>query len=68
MKLEDSVIYLDTVNRRILAIVRCVHRDGTYTVESRFVLNDKGEREGPYLGYKYRMEGADLSPAAGDLV
>lgn len=47
----------------VLAIVHQVHRDGYYTVEARFLLNESGETEGTYLGYKYRINGSDLTPA-----
>lgn len=39
----------------ISAIIKCMHRDGTVTVEAQHFLNADGEITGAYLGYRYRM-------------
>lgn len=49
---------------KILACVRCMHRDGSVTVEARFFLDPQGEVSGTYLGYRYRLERALLSEVA----
>ncbi len=48
--------------QRVNAIVRSVHRDGSVTVEARFMLDEKGEREGGYVGHKYRLYQNDVYP------
>lgn len=47
----------------IRAIVRNVHRDGTSTVEARFVLNRDGIPISGYLGYRYRLANSLLRAA-----
>lgn len=49
----------------ISAIVRRVHRDGTVTVEARFVLDKDGNATGGYLNHRYRISAKLLSPAGG---
>jgi len=52
-------------NQTISAIVRRVHRDGTATVEARFVLDEEGNvTPGCYLGYRYRYAQSALTPTA----
>lgn len=41
-------------------IVRARHRDGTYTIEARHVLDGAGNRKPGYLGFRYRMYETDL--------
>ena len=43
----------------IEAIVRTLHRDGSVTVEARWVLPAR-RQGGGYLGYRYRMKTSDL--------
>ncbi|NEV75484.1 hypothetical protein DYI24_00110 [Rhodopseudomonas sp. BR0C11] len=40
---------------RVSAIVKRRHRDGTATVEARFVMNQDGTERGCYLGFRYRL-------------
>lgn len=63
MKRNDRVEYRTPAGHRVLAIVRRAHRDGSYTVESRFFLNKIGKAEHGYLGYSFRLMGSDLVPA-----
>jgi hypothetical protein len=49
--------------RKVAAIVRRAHRDGTVTVEARFFVNSAGAREVGYLGYRYRYEASLLKAA-----
>lgn len=39
----------------VSAKVERVHKDGTVTVQARFLLSDDGEPEGCFLGYTYRI-------------
>jgi hypothetical protein len=59
----DFVTYALRLNGpyRIQATVRTVHRDGSVTVEARHVLRSDGKPHGAYLGYRYRMDPADLA-------
>lgn len=70
----EIVYYRLHDNAHVEAIVRSVHRDGTLTVESRFVLDERGnsmpDRQGhvitkpPYLGYRRRIHPTGLSSNA----
>ncbi len=54
---------LEGAGPTISAIVRCAHKDGTATVEARFVLDGDGNKIVPgYLGYRYRIDQAVLTP------
>ncbi|WBU27571.1 hypothetical protein OOZ54_12790 [Rhodopseudomonas palustris] len=46
---------------RVSAIVKRRHRDGTATVEARFVMNSDGTERGCYLGFRYRMNVSNLA-------
>lgn len=61
-KLGDTVTYRVRSNT-FQGKVRRAHRDGTYTVETQFVLDDKGEVVPGFLGYRYQIYGRDLSAA-----
>lgn len=59
-KKGSIVQYRDGGDRHIQAIVRTVHKDGTYTVEAQFSLTRDGRREGQYLGYCWRLSRDEL--------
>lgn len=54
----------DCRGRTITAIIRRAHRDGTVTVEARHVLDDSGNIQGCYLGFRFRYDAADLRASA----
>lgn len=64
LKRDDFVEYKTTTGHRILAIIRRCHRDGSYTVESRFSLNKVGKPERGYLGYTFRILSSDVAAAS----
>ena len=60
---HDHVTYRNWTGYCVIsAIVRTVHRDGTATVEARFVLDDQGQPQPGYLGYRYRFDQDMLTP------
>jgi hypothetical protein len=64
MKFEKgSFVTYKVTTGKIRAIVRTVHRDGDYTVEARHYLDDRGRETGAYLGFKFRMDPVELTPA-----
>lgn len=58
------VEYLARGLTRTTAVVRTCHRDGTFTIEACHFLTPEGAVRGCYLGYRYRMNAADLCRAA----
>lgn len=61
-KRHDFVTY-KARGMTISAIVRRAHRDGTCTVEARFVFDESGKSRPGYLGYRYRYDEGILQPA-----
>lgn len=57
---KDEAVKYTTNGQVVRAIVRTVHRDGTRTVEAQHFLDEEGRSRGPYLGFKYRLNLADL--------
>lgn len=53
--------YVCSARVTVEAIARTVHRDGTVTVEARHTLDAAGNRRGCYLGFRYRLDSADLT-------
>lgn len=51
-------------SKNVVALIDRVHKDGTVTVNACYVLDQKGEREGGWLGYKYRINPTLLTRAA----
>lgn len=50
------------LGRRVRAIVRGVHLDGTATIEARFEVDEDGHAQGAFLGYTYRVSQGILTP------
>jgi hypothetical protein len=44
--------------------VETVHRDGTYTVQALFALDEHGKDQPGFLGYRYRVSANNLAPLA----
>lgn len=59
----QHVTYKAASGSMVEAIIRRIHRDGSYTVESRFLRTADGDRVPGYLGFKCRMYGRGLNPA-----
>lgn len=57
---KGEVVEYKTGNQRVRAIVRTRHKDGSATVEAGHFLSDQGVPVGAYLGFKYRLDAADL--------
>ena len=64
-KKHDNVKYVARAGRgsTIRARVLTAHRDGSCTVKALFVQDDDGNDVPAFLGYKYRIDAADLQLA-----
>ena len=51
-------------SKNVVALIDRVHKDGTVTVNACYVLDKMGQREGGWLGYKYRINPTLLTRAA----
>lgn len=61
---RQYVVYLarQQANTPVRAIVRTVHRDGTFTVEAQWSLNPvTGAGDPGYLGFKFRLDADRLT-------
>lgn len=61
MRKHDIITYTTSIGMRVQAIVRRMHRDGTVTIEERFVLHG-GKPVGTYLGHRRRIDQQRLRP------
>lgn len=50
--------------KRVVALIDTAHKDGTVTVNACYVLDEQGNHEGGWLGYKYRINPTLLTRAA----
>ena len=66
LKPRGFVTYKNGAQTTVRSQIKMLHHDGTVTVEACHFLDDSGEISGCYLGYKYRMNAADLSPCYDD--
>lgn len=62
MTTKHSHVTYEVPAGTVSAVVRTVHRDGSATVEAYHFVKD-GKPVGCFLGYKYRMNCADLRAA-----
>lgn len=54
------VFYRAFAGHRIRARIRTCHKDGSFTIEAMFALDDNGKDIPGYLGYKYRIAASKI--------